>query len=31
VEVRLVQQRWEVRDREVVGHTTVTLVDWHAR
>jgi hypothetical protein len=31
VEVRIVQQRWQVRDRRVVALTTATLVEWHAR
>jgi hypothetical protein len=31
VEVRIVQKRWQVHDRKVVGQSTVTLVDWHAR
>ncbi|HVV74709.1 MAG TPA: hypothetical protein VHC43_01640 [Mycobacteriales bacterium] len=30
VEVRIVQQRWQVKNRKVVGRTTATLVDWHA-
>jgi hypothetical protein len=30
VVVRIVQQRWQVRDRRVVGHSTATLVEWHA-
>jgi len=30
VEVRIVQQRWQVKDRRVVGRSTATLVDWHA-
>lgn len=29
VEVRIVQQRWQVRDRRVVGRATRTLADWH--
>ncbi|HVT65460.1 MAG TPA: hypothetical protein VHD81_09910 [Mycobacteriales bacterium] len=31
VEVRLVQTRWQVRNRRLVGKSNVTLVDWHAR
>jgi hypothetical protein len=30
VEVRIVEQRWQVHNRSVVGRSTQTLVDWHA-
>jgi hypothetical protein len=30
VEMRLVQKRWQLHDRQVVGTTVVTLVEWHA-
>jgi hypothetical protein len=31
VEVRLVQKRWQLRNRVVVGQSTVTLAHWQAR
>jgi hypothetical protein len=31
VEIRLVEKRWQLKNREVVGQSTVTLSDWHAR
>jgi hypothetical protein len=30
IDVKLVQKRWQLRDRRVVGQSTVTLVEWHA-
>jgi hypothetical protein len=30
VEVKLLQKRWRLVDRKVVGESTVTLVEWHA-
>lgn len=30
VEMRLIQKRWTLHDRKVVGTNVVTLVQWHA-
>jgi hypothetical protein len=31
VEMWIAQRRWQLDDRAVVRHSTVTLVEWHAR
>lgn len=30
VEVKIIEKRWQLRDRALVGTSVVTLVDWHA-
>jgi hypothetical protein len=30
VEMRIAQKRWRLRNRAVVGQSTVTLAEWHA-
>jgi hypothetical protein len=30
IDLKLVQKRWELKDRRVIGTSTVTLAEWHA-